>query len=114
VPFVSILAALGMNVPGACLWPSARPLYVVLPLLVLVTLGLAHVAAQLRGTFHAPTWGIVEELAREVNRVTPRDGLVHPRPKWCCSPPGAYLPRHGEQFCHRPAPEQLVRLHVLP
>jgi hypothetical protein len=34
-------------------------------------------AVQLRGTFHAPRWGIVEELAREVNRVTPRDGLVH-------------------------------------
>jgi hypothetical protein len=77
VPFVSILAALGMNVLGARLWPSARPLYVVLPLLVLFTLGLAKVAVQLRWTFFAPRWAMVEELAREVNRVTPRDGLVH-------------------------------------
>jgi len=60
---VSILAALGMNMLGTRLWPSARPLYVVLPLLLLFALGLAKVAAQLRGTFYAPTWGIVEELA---------------------------------------------------
>ncbi len=77
VPFVSILAALGMNVLGSRLWPSARPLYVVLPLLLLFALGLAKLAVQLRGTFYVPTWGIVEDLAREVNRATSSDGLVH-------------------------------------
>jgi hypothetical protein len=82
VPFVSILAALGMNVLGARLWPSARPVYVVLPLVVLFALGLAKLAVQLRGAFYAPRWAMVEELAREVNRVTPRDGLVHePSPR---------------------------------
>jgi len=74
---VSILAALGMSVLGARLWPSARPLYLVVPLLVLFVRGLAKVTVQLRGTFYAPTRARVEELAREVNSVTPRDGLVH-------------------------------------
>jgi hypothetical protein len=115
VPFLSILAALGMNVLGARLWPAARPLYIVLPLLVLFALGSAKLAVQLRGTFSAPTWRIVEDLAREVNRVTPSDGLVYaPEVVLFAArrlpPPGM---ENGFASALPLPPEQLARLHVV-
>ncbi len=116
VPFVSILAAVGINVLGARVWPSVRPLYVTLPVLVLFTLGLAKVAVQARGTFSTPTWGIVEDLARKVNRVTPRDGLVH-APEVVLVAAGR-LPPPGMENNFGPilrlAPEQLAGLHIVP
>jgi hypothetical protein len=93
-----------VNVLGARLWPSALRLYAALPLLVLFTLGLAKVAVQLRGTFNAPTWGIVEELAREVNRVTPRDGLVHASEVVLFAVRRLPPPGIENSFWHPPAP----------
>ena len=116
VPFVSILAALGMNVLGSRLWPSARPLYVVLPLLVLFALGLAKLAVQQRETFYAPPWAMVEELAREVNRVAPPDGLVHASEAVLFAarrlPPPGMENSFGSLL--RLPPEQLARLRILP
>ncbi len=116
VPFLSILAALGMNVLGSSLWPSTRPLYVVLPLLALAALGLAKPAVQLRGTFATPQWGSVEEVARAVNRVTPNDGFVYaPEVVLFAArrfpPPG--MENSFGSFLRLP-PEQLARLHILP
>jgi hypothetical protein len=115
VPFVSILAALGLNVLGTRLWPAARPLYVVLPFLGLFALGLGKVAVQQRRFFSPPTWGIVEDLAREVNRVTPRDGLIDARDVVLFA--AGRLPPPGMENMFGPLlrlpPEQLARLHIL-
>jgi len=114
VPFMSILAALGMNVLGARLWPSVRPLYVVLPLLALSALGLAKPAVQLRGTFSTPQWGSVEDVAREVNRVTPSEGFVY-APEVVLFAAKRFPPPGMENSFGallRLPPEQLARLHI--
>jgi hypothetical protein len=116
VPFVSILATLGLNVLGARLWPAARPVYVVLPFLGLFALGLGKVAVQQRRFFYPPTWAIVEDLAREVNRVTPQDGLINARDVVLFA--AGRLPPRGMENMFGPLlrlpPEQLARIHVLP
>jgi hypothetical protein len=114
VPFMSILAALGMNVLGTRLWPSVRPLYVVLPLLALSALGLAKPAIQLRGTFSTPQWGSVEDVAREVNRVTPSDGFIY-APEVVLFAARRFPPLGMENSFGpllRLPPEQLARLHI--
>lgn len=92
------------------------PVYVVLPLVVLFALGLAKLAVQQGEAFYAPRWAMVEELAREVNRVTPRDGLVHASEVVLFAarrlPPPGMENKFGSRL--RLPPEQLARLHVLP
>src|SRR5262249_24463810 len=115
VPFVSILAALGLNVLGTRLWPAARPVYVVLPFLGLFALGLGKVAVQERRFFYPPTWAIVEDLAREVNRITSHDGLVD-APEVVLFAAGRFPPPGMENIFGpvlRLPPEQLARLHIL-
>jgi len=116
VPFASILASLGLNVLGSRLWPSVRPLYVMMPLLALYCLGLAKATVQLRGTFYIPQWGVVEDVAREVNRITPEDGLVYaPEVVLVVArrlpPPG--MENAFGSVLRRPA-EELARLHIVP
>jgi hypothetical protein len=96
--------------------PLLGPVYVVLPLVVLFALGLAKLAGQQGEAFYAPRWATVEELAREVNRVTPRDGLVHASEVVLFAarrlPPPGMENKFGSRL--RLPPEQLARLHVLP
>ncbi len=114
VPFVSILASLGINLLGSHLWPAARPAHVLLPLVFLFALGLARPAFQLRQ--NSLTWVRVEDLAREVNRVTPSDGLIY-APELVLfaarrlPPPG--MENAFASLLALPA-ERLASLHVVP
>jgi 4-amino-4-deoxy-L-arabinose transferase-like glycosyltransferase len=76
VPFLSILAAVGVYAIGSRMWSSGRPGWLVLAVMGLFAMGLAKTAYQQRREFQ-PCWPVIEELAREINRLTPSDGLVH-------------------------------------
>lgn len=78
-PFLGILASLGAYAIGSRVWTSGgrrAPGWLVLALLGLFTLGLAKSAYQQRRYF-VSSWRGIEELAQEINRVTPNDGLVY-------------------------------------
>jgi len=116
VPFASILAVLGLNMLGSRLWPSVPPLYVVMPLLALYSLGLVKATVQLRWTFYTPQWGVVEDVAREINRITPEDGPVYAQEVVLVAarrlpPPG--MENAFGSVLRRPT-EQLARLHIVP
>lgn len=76
IPFLSILASVGVYAIGSRVWNSTRPGWLVLGLLGLFAVGLAKSAYQQRLYLH-PYWREIEAFAREVNRVTPSDGLVY-------------------------------------
>jgi 4-amino-4-deoxy-L-arabinose transferase-like glycosyltransferase len=68
VPFVGILASAGLYEVSSRLGPLNRPLWPVLVLTALLCLGLAKALYERRNDY---SWQDLEEIAREVDRVTP-------------------------------------------
>jgi 4-amino-4-deoxy-L-arabinose transferase-like glycosyltransferase len=73
VPFLSILAAVGIMAIASWLRPAGRPGWLSAGVLVFFSAGLPWWILQQR---HHLTWPQLEEVAKVVNRVTPKDGLV--------------------------------------
>ncbi len=74
VPFLGILAAVGVYALGTRVWKSSgRPAWLVLSVAVLFTLGLARPAVHTGQylTLLSQRWQHVDDLARAVNEVTP-------------------------------------------
>jgi hypothetical protein len=75
IPFLSILGAIGLYAIGSRVWMPRRPGYLVLVVSGLFALGLVRPAYWVLNDSQ-PRWQAFEEIAREVNRVTPADGVV--------------------------------------
>jgi 4-amino-4-deoxy-L-arabinose transferase-like glycosyltransferase len=75
IPFLSILAAAGVYAIGSRIWGSERPLLLGLAVLALFGLGFVKGAYDARDSLR-PCWQSVQNIAREVNRVTPDDAPV--------------------------------------
>src|SRR5262249_16614344 len=113
VPFLSILAAVGIVAIASWLRPARRPGWLVAGVLVLFSAGLPWWILQQR---RHPTWPQLEDVATAVNRVTPQDGLV-----WADdfiyfaaqrTPPSGL----GNYDSHklRLSPGDSARLHIVP
>ncbi|MBI3696750.1 MAG: hypothetical protein HY238_18165 [Acidobacteria bacterium] len=76
IPFLSILASVGVYAIGSQVSVSGRPGLLVIPVIGLFFLGLAKTAFDNRG-FIRSGWRDLEEVAWTINQVTPRDGLVY-------------------------------------
>jgi hypothetical protein len=76
IPFLSILAAMGTYAIGTRFGPSAKPVWLVLPLVGLFMLGLARAAYRERSQLYL-YWYEIDAIAREINRVTRPDQLVY-------------------------------------
>lgn len=81
IPFVSILASIGVYAIGSRICSSCRPGWLVLLVVGLFAVGLAkqgyrtYELYQMRQAFQSAWWSF-DAVAREVNRVTPNDGEV--------------------------------------
>ncbi|MBI3696748.1 MAG: hypothetical protein HY238_18155 [Acidobacteria bacterium] len=115
LPFVGILAALGLYEIGSGIRKLPRPAWLVLPAVGLFAAGLVKPALELRPEYTF-RWQRMERIAREVNRVTPKGGLV-----WADE--GIYfaarrVPPSGleNSFSHdlRIPPDQVAILRVVP
>ena len=76
IPFLSILASVGVYAIGSRVLVSGRPSLLVIPVIGLFFLGLAKTAFQNR-RFLSSSWPGFEEVGRTINQITPRDGLVY-------------------------------------
>jgi len=78
IPFLATLAALGAYAVGIRLCPSLRPVWVVLAVVGLLAVGTAKEAHHMAQHIHhfSHRWLDYEELAREVNQVTPDHGTL--------------------------------------
>jgi hypothetical protein len=74
VPFLAILAACGLYAITVRMFNQDRPLWPVLVLTVLISLGLAKSLYE-RGTVYS--WPDLEKIARKVDEVTPAQGLLY-------------------------------------
>jgi 4-amino-4-deoxy-L-arabinose transferase-like glycosyltransferase len=112
IPFLSVLASRGIQVLASRLWPSARPFHVLLPIILLFVLGLAQPVYQLR----PETWRVIEDLGREVARVTPENGLIYAPDLVVFA--AKRVPLAGMANIHgmmlRLPPERLASLHITP
>ena len=76
IPFLGILASLGVYAIGSRIGATGRPAWVVLGLVALFAAGLMKSAYAERKLW-VPFWPGVVEVAREINRVTPRNGTLY-------------------------------------
>ena len=77
LPFLSILACVGVYAIASLAPVSGRPGLLVVPLIGLFLLGLARTALDNRVFVRDFRWRRLEEVAREVNRVAPKEGLLY-------------------------------------
>jgi len=73
VPFLAILAAIGLYAVALRVWNPSRPRWPVLGLIVFTALGLAKSLYERRENY---TWPYLEEIARKVDEVTPPGGML--------------------------------------
>ena len=73
-PLVSILAAVGLYAAASRLADSNRPLWPTAILVVLIVLGYGRALFDERD---ATTWGDYEQLAKKVDEVTPKNGVLY-------------------------------------
>lgn len=73
VPFLAILAAVGLYAVASRALESVQPIWVVLPIALFMLLGLGKYLYDER---EAGDWSAYEHLAQKVNEITPRDALV--------------------------------------
>jgi hypothetical protein len=78
LPFLGILASLGIYALGTRIWPQGRPARLVLAIAALLALGLARSAYQFRPGLRS-YWPDVEKLSQRMDRVTPRDAPLYAR-----------------------------------
>ncbi len=78
IPFLSILASVGAYAIGSMVWRTDRPTRMVLLVVGLFVLGLAKPAYQMGKDLSVflNRWPSRDDVAREVNRVTTKDGEV--------------------------------------
>ncbi len=112
-PFVAALAAVGLYAIGLRIWIHGRTVWLVLAAAGLFAAGLVKPAREQRPEY-VFRWQRIENIAREVNRVTPPDGLV-----WADE--GIYfcarrLPPRGleNSFAHELPVSLANSLHVVP
>jgi 4-amino-4-deoxy-L-arabinose transferase-like glycosyltransferase len=115
IPFTAILAVVGVYAIGSRIGALLRPAWLVVPLAGIFALPAARVLAS---HYRHPLffWQQIDIIAREVNRVTPKDGLV-----WSDevvsfaarrSPPEG-LENYNSQYLRLPA-DLAASLHVEP
>jgi 4-amino-4-deoxy-L-arabinose transferase-like glycosyltransferase len=75
IPFLSILAAVGVWAIGSQIWSARRPVLLMALVVGLFAAGLARPASLMQQDV-SMNWSDYEAIAREVNQVTPRDGLL--------------------------------------
>src|SRR5262249_10558139 len=75
VPFLAILASAGFVVLSSAVFSASRGPWLVIAAMCLYLFGPARFVLQHHGFRRSP-WGEFEIIANEVNRVTPRDGLL--------------------------------------
>ena len=73
VPFVAILAAVGLYAVTLRMWNAARPGWPILAITVLAALGLGKSIYERREIY---TWSYFEQIARKVDEVTPPGGTI--------------------------------------
>lgn len=73
VPFLAVLAAVGLYTVTLRMWNPGRPAWPVLALTLLVALGLAKSVYEKRESY---TWPYLEQVARKVDEVTPPGGML--------------------------------------
>jgi hypothetical protein len=74
VPFLAILAAVGLYAIASRVFEPDKPLWAVLPLVVLLVFGLSKSLYDRRDV---GGWSAYERLAKKVDDVTPRDALLY-------------------------------------
>jgi hypothetical protein len=75
VPFLSILASLGVCAVGLNIWKPRNPLWLVLPVAALFAAGLVRSVHALSPEYRS-RWQRIEKIAREVNAVAPASGAL--------------------------------------
>jgi hypothetical protein len=75
IPFVGILATMGVYAIGSGLWTPGQPRWPALVAVGLLALGMVQPAYYGREAL-GPRWSEYEVLAQEVGRLTPKDGLL--------------------------------------
>jgi 4-amino-4-deoxy-L-arabinose transferase-like glycosyltransferase len=107
IPFLSILAAVGVWAIGSQIGGTRRPALLMALIVGLFVAGLARPASQMFTGFDENTsWSYYEyeAVAREVNQVTPRDGLIWAEDEFIyiaarrLPPPGMESTRHFESL----------------
>lgn len=73
VPFLAILAAVGLYAIASRVLESDKPLWAVLPVVVLLVFGLGRSLYDRRGM---GDWSAYERLAKKIDEVTPRNSLL--------------------------------------
>jgi hypothetical protein len=73
VPFLAVLAAVGLYAVTLRMWNADRPAWPVFALAFLVALALAKSLYEKREVY---TWPYLEQIARKVDEVTPRGGTL--------------------------------------
>jgi 4-amino-4-deoxy-L-arabinose transferase-like glycosyltransferase len=73
VPFLAMLAAVGLYAIAARVLESDRPLWAVLPVVVFLVFGLGRSLYDRRGV---GDWSSYERLAKKIDEVTPRNSLL--------------------------------------
>jgi len=105
IPFLSILAAVGVWAIGSQIGGTRRPALLMALIVGLFVAGLARPASQMfTGFDESDSWSYYEAVAREVNQVTPRDGLIWAEDEFIyiaarrLPPPGMESTRHFESL----------------
>lgn len=80
IPFVAMLAAVGLYAIGSRLWAPRRPAWLVLAVAGFFALGTAKWFYQFRSVFQQG-WQRYESVAEQINRVTPPNGMVYAIPE---------------------------------
>jgi hypothetical protein len=73
VPFLAILAAVGLYAIASRMFEGSKPLWVVLPVVLFMVLGLAKSLYDRR---EIGDWSSYERLAKKIDQVTPRNALL--------------------------------------
>ena len=112
VPFLAILAAMGLYAIASRVFESRRPLWALLPVVVILVFGLGQSLYDHRTL---GDWSDYERLAKKIEEVTPRDALLFANePMYFLTrrtpPPGLEL-----YYSHKVdlGPAENARMHIL-
>src|SRR5262249_54080719 len=102
VSFMAIAASTGFVVLSSAVFSASRSPWLVIAAMSLYVFGPARFMLRHKESWQ-PRWGDIEVIAREVNRVTSRDGLVYAR--------GLYFPAQATYVASRRFPPPGMENH---